>query len=95
MGQIRISEDVRPISDLKSKAAEIVRQTNDSGRPVILTRHGRGVAVMLSVEEYEHLQSSTQRLRLMDALREAEEDVSTGLLIPHDEVAAKWIDDEP
>ena len=58
MPRIKASEDLRPISDLKSHGAEIVRQTTESGRPVILTKHGRGVAVVLSLVAYEVLQEA-------------------------------------
>ena len=90
MAHIHISEDVRPISDLKGKAAEIVRQISHTGRPVVLTRHGRGVAVVLSVEEYELLQEAAQRLRLISALGEGENDISAGRTISHDEMVERW-----
>ncbi len=49
------SEDVRPITDLKTRAAKIVDQVARSGRPILLTRRGRGVAVLLDLERYEAL----------------------------------------
>jgi prevent-host-death family protein len=51
----RFSEDVRSLSDLKKKAAEILRQVARSRRPVLVTRRGRGVAVLLDLAEYELL----------------------------------------
>ncbi|MCP4656524.1 MAG: type II toxin-antitoxin system Phd/YefM family antitoxin [bacterium] len=42
MVQLQISEDIRPISELKSKGSEIVTQVIEKHRPVVLTRHGRG-----------------------------------------------------
>ena len=62
MAQMTISEDIRPISDLKARGSEIVTQTTATGRPVVLTRHGRGVAVVLSVEEYERLQRAAEHV---------------------------------
>ncbi|HEX9733480.1 MAG TPA: type II toxin-antitoxin system Phd/YefM family antitoxin [Thermoanaerobaculia bacterium] len=55
MSTTRFSEDVRPISDLKVRAAEIVDHARKYHRPVLLTRRGRGVAILLGVEEYETL----------------------------------------
>ena len=55
MKTVRFSEDVRPITELKSKASELVDQTRQTRRPVLLTRRGRGVAVLLGVEEFETL----------------------------------------
>lgn len=59
---LKASRDLRPISDLKSSGADIVRQVNQTGRPVVLTRHGRGVAVLLTVEQYEHLYERLEAL---------------------------------
>ena len=55
MATTRFSEDVRAVSDLKTKASEIVEQVSRSRRPVLLTRRGRGVAVLVELEEYELL----------------------------------------
>lgn len=55
MQSVRFTEDVRPISDLKLRAAEVVDQARRNHRPVLLTRRGRGVAVLLDVEDYERL----------------------------------------
>lgn len=75
MRAIKISEDLRPLSDMKARPNDVVTQARDSGRPVVLTRYGKGVAVLLSVESYEELQVSAARLRLIAALREAEKAV--------------------
>ena len=61
MGALKLSSDLRPLSDLKSGAAEVVRQVTETGRAVVLTRHGRGVAVMLSLESYEELEESAEQ----------------------------------
>jgi len=37
---LKLSEDIRPVTDLKSHGAEIVRDVT-SGRTVVLIRHGR------------------------------------------------------
>ena len=55
MSTARFSEDVRPVTDLRVKAAEIVRHVRSTGRPVLLTRRGRGVAVIVDLAEYERL----------------------------------------
>ena len=47
------SQDVVPLSDLKVNPGKIVKQTNDTHRPVLLTSRGRGVAVVQGLAEYE------------------------------------------
>jgi prevent-host-death family protein len=94
MAKTQIDEEIRPISDLKGKAGEIVNHVTQSGRPVVLTRHGRGVAVVLSVGEYEHLQAAANQLRLIEALREGERAIADGRVASQRDVLAQWSDAE-
>jgi prevent-host-death family protein len=82
MPEPRFSEDVRPITELKVKAAEIVNQARDSKRPVLLTRRGRGVAVLLDLHEYEKL---VDRAAFVDAVKAGAQAASVGDLYPHEE----------
>ena len=91
MAHLTISRDIRPISDLKSKGSEIVSQAAETGRPVVLTRHGRGVAVVLAVDEYERLQQAAEEGALVAALREGERDVAAGRVLTQQEMRAKWL----
>ena len=50
---VKFSEDVVPLTDLKTNPGRVVRQVADSRRPVLLTSRGRGVAVVQSVAEFE------------------------------------------
>ena len=53
MASPKFSEDVRPLTDLKTRAGAVVDRLRRSRRPVLLTRRGRGVAVLMDLEEYE------------------------------------------
>jgi len=84
------------MSDLKSSGADIVRQTKETGRPVYLTRHGKGVAVVVSVEDYERMEETIERLALERALAVGERDVALGRLVSNDEVLKEldgWLTD--
>ena len=91
MAQLTISRDIRPISDLKAKGSEIVTQAATTGRPVVLTRHGRGVAVVLAVDDYERLQQAAERGALVAALQEGQRDVEAGRVLTRQEMRAKWL----
>lgn len=94
MAQLTISQDIHPISSLKSRAGEIVRHASETRRPVVLTRHGRGVAVVLSVQEYERLQRAAEKGALLAALSEGLRDFDEGRVISHQEMRAKWLEGE-
>jgi prevent-host-death family protein len=49
----KFSEDVIPLSDLKINPGKVINQTKETHRPILLTSHGRGVAVVQDLEEYE------------------------------------------
>ena len=85
MRALKLSEDIRPVTDLKSHGAEIIRQV-EGGHAVVLSKHGRAVAVVLSVEEYEDLQEVSERMRLQRAVEEAEAEFDAGKGISHSEM---------
>jgi prevent-host-death family protein len=89
--RVKLSEDLRPLSDLATQALEVVEQASSTGRPVVLTRDGRGVAVLLSVEAFEELQSSSERLALQQAVDEAEADLAEGNWVEDSDVEQKLI----
>lgn len=78
---------------MKAKPNEVVTQVEKSGRPVVLTRYGKGVAVLLSVDAFEELEAAAARLKLLGALREAEKAVSAGDVVSHeemDQILGQW-----
>jgi prevent-host-death family protein len=82
---VRFSEDVKQVSALKTRSAEIIDQVRRTRRPVLLTRRGRGVAVLLDVEEYEAL---VERQGFLEAVAEGVQAVASGDLHSHDEAIA-------
>jgi prevent-host-death family protein len=49
----KFSEDIVPLSDLKTNPGRVVRQVDQTRRPVLLTNRGRGVAVVQALARYE------------------------------------------
>jgi len=86
MSSFKISEDLRPLTDLKTKPGDVVTHAEETGRPVVLTRYGKGVAVLLSVDAYEELELAAEKLRLFTALKEADESFGRGEGIAHEDV---------
>lgn len=84
----RFSEDVRSVTDLKQKGAEIVKHVRRTRRPVLLTRRGRGVAVLLDLQEYETM---ADRLAFVDAVEAGMREAGSGRLHRHKE-ALKILD---
>ncbi|HET9679715.1 MAG TPA: type II toxin-antitoxin system Phd/YefM family antitoxin [Gammaproteobacteria bacterium] len=64
---MKFSEDVVVMSDLKVNPGRFIRQTTETHRPVLFTSHGRGVAVMQSVADYEKSEDERQFMRAVIA----------------------------
>ena len=64
---VKFSEDVVPLGDMKINPGKIVRRVDETGRPVLLTNHGRGVAVVQALSEYEAAQEERDFMRAVVA----------------------------
>jgi len=76
--QIKFSEDVVPLSDLKVNPGKIVTRANDTKRPILVTSRGRGVAVVQGLEEYE---IGEEKIEFMQAVAQGLMEVREGKLI--------------
>ncbi len=50
---VKFSQDVVPLTNLKTNPGRVVKQVAETHRPVLLTSRGRGVAIVQSVTEFE------------------------------------------
>lgn len=64
---VRFSEDVVPLGDLKVNPGKVVRHADETGRPVLLTSRGRGVAVVQGLSEFESAQEEREFMRAVVA----------------------------
>ena len=83
---VRFSEDVVPLTDMKTNPGRVVRHAAESHRPVLLTRRGRGIAVVQSVVDYEAAEEERAFLR---AVVEGLADLEAGREVPLLEARAR------
>ncbi|MBI1390084.1 MAG: type II toxin-antitoxin system prevent-host-death family antitoxin [bacterium] len=86
MNNVKVDEDIRPLSEFRAGVASFVKQVNETRRPMVLTQHGRGVAVLMDVREYAKMQ---ERLELLEDVHRAEEQLAAGEGIPHKAAKAR------
>jgi prevent-host-death family protein len=72
---MNISKDIKPITYLKSKAPELLKQINETHRPVIITQNGEPKAVLQDPESYENMRNAIGILKLIS---QGEQDVKEG-----------------
>ncbi len=76
---LSLTEDIRPVTDLKRDALGVVRQVRKTGRPVVLTSDGRADVVLMDAKMYEgHLKA----INLHTLLAEGERDIAEGRVRP-------------
>jgi prevent-host-death family protein len=80
-----ISKDIRPITYLKSKAPDLLKQINETRRPVVITQNGEPKAVLQDPESYENMRNAIGILKLIS---QGEQDVKNGKTKPQEEVFA-------
>jgi prevent-host-death family protein len=72
---MNISKDIKPITYLKSRAADLLKQINETHRPVIITQNGEPKAVLQDPESYENMRNAIGILKLTS---QGEEDIKEG-----------------
>lgn len=82
MTRVRVDEDIRPLSEFRAGVAKFVKQIHETRRPMVLTQRGRGVAVLVDVQEYEKMQ---ERLEVLEEVYRAEEQITNGAGISHED----------
>ncbi len=80
---MKMREDIRPVTYLKSRAADLLKQLNETRRPVIITQNGEPRAVLQDPESYERMKSA---IGLMKLLAQGEEDLRLGKTYEQDQV---------
>ncbi len=77
----------KPITDLKTKTAEISALAKKSNEPIFLTKNGEGDMVLMSIDYYH---AEKKRQEVVRKLMEAELERASGAkAIPHEEVFAE------
>ena len=85
MKRSRVNEDIRPMSEIRTGIASFLKQIHDTKRPLIITQHGKGVAVLLDANEYEAMQ---EKLELLQDLQTSISQVEGGRGIEHSDAKA-------
>jgi antitoxin YefM len=86
MRRLRIDQDIKPLSEVRIGIANFIKQVHDTKRPVIITQHGKSVAVLLDVHEYEAIQ---EKLELLADVQASLNQLGNGQGIAHEDAKEK------
>jgi prevent-host-death family protein len=80
---MNISKDIKPVTYLKAKAADLLKQINETHRPVIITQNGEPRAVLQDPKSYENMRTAIGLLKLIS---QGEGDIRNGRVKSQEDV---------
>lgn len=80
---MKFSTQVKPITYLKSHAAEIVKTLPESGEPLLITQNGEAKLVVMDVKTYEE---QAETLALLKLLALGNKEIEAGQFRPASDV---------
>ena len=83
---LNLRENIKPISYIKTNAAEMMNYVNERRNPIIITQNGEARAVLMDINTY---QDNEDAFALLSILKIAEKDVENGNVKDPDEVFNK------
>ena len=72
---MNISQDIKPVTYLKSRAADLLKQINETHRPVIITQNGEPKAILQDPKSYENMRNTIGILKLIS---QGEDEIRSG-----------------
>ena len=84
MPAIKPTEDIQPLTAFRANVASFVDQVRETGRPLVLTQHGRSAAVLLGAADYEAL---IEEIEVLRDIQISERELAEGRGVPHEQVA--------
>jgi prevent-host-death family protein len=84
---LRYSTQIKPISYVKSHAAELLDRIAEEREPIVITQNGEARAVLVDIASYEQTQET---LALLKVLAIADKEIEAGDSVPIEEVMAEY-----
>ena len=88
MQKLKIDEDIRSLSEVRNSMANFIKQVHDTKRPVIITQHGKGIAVLLGANEFEAMQ---EKIELLSDIQTSLNQLEKGAGISHKDAKEKLL----
>ncbi len=83
---MKIKEDIRPISYVKTHAADILSQVNKTRRPIFVTQNGEAKAVLIDSESYENMRNA---IGLLKVISQGEKDIKNRSIVEKKEMFSR------
>lgn len=82
----KLDRDIKPVSEFRANAAELIEQVRNTRRPLVLTQRGHSAAVVLDVTDYAEL---IEELELLRDVRTATKQAAAGEVLSNREAKSE------
>jgi len=72
---INLATDIKPISYVKTNAADMMKYVTERKKPIVITQNGEAKAVLVDIETYQETQDAFALLHL---IKLSEQDIKNG-----------------
>lgn len=86
MKRTHLKDDIRPVTEFRAHAAELIEHVQKTRRALVLTQRGHSAAVVVDVGEYERL---LEELDLLRDIHAAEGQLAKGEGVSHEAARAE------
>jgi prevent-host-death family protein len=80
---VNLKEDIKPISYIKTNAADMMKYVNDNKNSIVITQHGEAKAVLMDIESYQTMKNA---FTLLNIIQLSEKDIRSGNIKESDKV---------
>ena len=80
---MNLETNIRPISHVKSRAAEMMRQINETHNPIVITQNGEAKGVLIDPRSYQEM---VDALGILKLISQGERAIESGEAEPHSKV---------
>ena len=72
---VNLKDNIKPISYIKTNAADMMKYVNDNKNSIIITQNGEAKAVLVDIESYQTMKDAFNLLKI---IKLSEKDVRAG-----------------
>lgn len=83
---VNFKNDIKPISYIKTNAAEMMKYVNDNRNPIIITQNGEAKAVLIDIDSYQNMRNA---FSLLNIIKISEDEIKRGEYQDSDKVFAE------
>jgi len=80
---MNLKDDIKPISYIKTNAADMLKRVNETHNPIVITQNGEAKAVLLDTDSYQEMLNTMCILKLIS---QGEKEIEDGKILKNADV---------